>query len=154
VWWATRPQAGGGGVQGNRTRHGRVDDRQHPRRDIEACQRTKLSTITGGRIEVLAVKEGDRVEKGQLLMKLWNDDQQAQTAWYAAQVATARQRVNEACTVAANAEREAERQASLRAKGLCFAGQGGQRAQRVTGQGRRLRCRQGRRRCRPKRESA
>jgi HlyD family secretion protein len=46
---------------------------------IEACQRTKLSTITGGRIEVLAVKEGDRVEKGQLLMKLWNDDQQAQT---------------------------------------------------------------------------
>jgi HlyD family secretion protein len=45
---------------------------------IEACQRTKLSTITGGRIEVLAVREGDRVEKGQLLMKLWNDDQQAQ----------------------------------------------------------------------------
>jgi HlyD family secretion protein len=33
-------------------------------------------------------------------------------------VATARQRVNEACTVAANAEREAERQASLRAKGF------------------------------------
>ena len=26
---------------------------------IEACQRTKLSTIMGGRIEVLAVKEGD-----------------------------------------------------------------------------------------------
>jgi multidrug efflux pump subunit AcrA (membrane-fusion protein) len=47
----------------------------------EACQRTRLSTISGGRIEVLAVKEGDRVGKGQLLMKLWNDDQQAQTAW-------------------------------------------------------------------------
>ena len=45
---------------------------------VEACQRTKLSTIIGGRIEYLGVKEGDRVRKGQLLLKLWNDDQQAQ----------------------------------------------------------------------------
>ena len=45
---------------------------------VEACQRTKLSTIIGGRIEYLGVKEGDRVKKGQLLLKLWNDDQQAQ----------------------------------------------------------------------------
>ena len=45
---------------------------------IEACQRTKLSPILGGRIEILAVKEGDQVKKGQLLMKLWNDDQKAQ----------------------------------------------------------------------------
>ncbi|HEU0200763.1 MAG TPA: hypothetical protein VFR86_10035, partial [Burkholderiaceae bacterium] len=27
---------------------------------VEACQRAKLSTITGGRIDMLAVKEGDR----------------------------------------------------------------------------------------------
>ena len=54
----------------------------------------------GGRIEVLAVKEGDRVKKGQLLMKLWNDDQQAQSTLAMAQVATARQRVNEACAQA------------------------------------------------------
>ena len=32
---------------------------------MEACQRTKLSTIVGGRIELLNVKEGDRVRKGQ-----------------------------------------------------------------------------------------
>jgi HlyD family secretion protein len=31
---------------------------------IEACQRTKLSTIIGGRIEYLGVKEGDKVKKG------------------------------------------------------------------------------------------
>ena len=30
---------------------------------VEACQRTKLSTIIGGRIEVLDVKEGDRVKR-------------------------------------------------------------------------------------------
>ena len=72
---------------------------------IEACQRTKLSTIMGGRIELLTVKEGDRVKKGQLLMKLWNDDQQAQSTLAMAQVNTARQRVNEACAQASNAER-------------------------------------------------
>jgi HlyD family secretion protein len=85
---------------------------------IEACQRTKLSTIIGGRIELLTVKEGDRVKKGQLLMKLWNDDQQAQSALALTQVNTARQRVNEACSQAINAEREAQRQSSLRDRGF------------------------------------
>ena len=85
---------------------------------VEACQRTKLSTIVGGRIEVLDVKEGDRVKKGQLLMKLWNDDQQAQSTLALAQVATARLRVTEACSQAANAEREARRQSALREKGF------------------------------------
>lgn len=88
---------------------------------VEACQRTKLSTILGGRIEVLAVKEGDRVKKGQLLMKLWNDDQQAQSALAMTQVDTARQRANEACAQATNAEREAERQSALREKGFVSA---------------------------------
>ena len=85
---------------------------------VEACQRTKLSTIMGGRIEVLNVKEGDKVRKGQLLMKLWNDDQQAQSTLALAQVATARQRVAEACAQAANAEREAARQTALRERGF------------------------------------
>lgn len=85
---------------------------------VEACQRTKLSATMGGRIEVLAVKEGDRVQKGQLLMKLWNDDQQAQSALALAQVETARKRVVEACAVAANAQSEAERQASLFKQGF------------------------------------
>ncbi|OIP11215.1 MAG: efflux transporter periplasmic adaptor subunit [Betaproteobacteria bacterium CG2_30_68_42] len=85
---------------------------------VEACQRTRLSTIIGGRIEILAVKEGDRVQKGQLLMKLWNDDQQAQSKLAQAQAEVARKRVGEACTLAANAGSEAERQAALRAMGF------------------------------------
>ena len=85
---------------------------------IEACQRAKLSTILGGRIEALPIKEGDRVKKGQLLMKLWNDDQQAQSTLAATQVVTARQHVNDMCAQAANAEREANRQTSLREKGF------------------------------------
>ena len=85
---------------------------------IEACQRAKLSTILGGRIEALPIKEGDHVKKGQLLMKLWNDDQQAQSTLAATQVVTARQHVNDMCAQAANAEREANRQTSLRERGF------------------------------------
>ena len=105
---------------------------------VDACQRTKLSTIMGGRIEVLAVKEGDRVQKGQLLMKLWNDDQQAQSTLALAQVVTARQRVTEACAQAANAEREAVRQSSLREKG--FVSGSKEESARTEAQARRASC--------------
>ena len=105
---------------------------------IEACQRTKLSTILGGRIEVLAVKEGDRVQKGQLLMKLWNDDQQAQGKLAKAQAEVARKRVGEACTLAANAEREAGRQTALRARG--FVSISREEAARADAQSRRAGC--------------
>ncbi len=85
---------------------------------VEACLRTKLSTIMGGRIEYLGVKEGDKVKKGQLLLKLWNDDQKAQQTLAEAQRATAMQRVKEVCTTAASSMREAERQTSLKNKGF------------------------------------
>lgn len=85
---------------------------------VEACQRTKLSTIVGGRIEYLGVKEGDQVEKGQLLLKLWNDDQQASSTLAAAQVTLAAKRAEEVCIAATNAEKEAKRQAELRARGF------------------------------------
>jgi HlyD family secretion protein len=85
---------------------------------VDACQRTKLSTILGGRIEYLGVKEGDHVKKGQLLLKLWNDDQKAQVNLAATQLELSRRRVTEACTVAANAVREADRTTQLREKGF------------------------------------
>ncbi|MDP2880189.1 MAG: efflux RND transporter periplasmic adaptor subunit [Azonexus sp.] len=85
---------------------------------IEACQRTKLSTIIGGRIEYLNVKEGDKVKKGQLLLKLWNDDQQANAALAQAQITLSAKRGEEACIAAVNAEKEAKRQSELRAKGF------------------------------------
>ncbi|WP_234087089.1 efflux RND transporter periplasmic adaptor subunit [Azonexus sp. R2A61] len=85
---------------------------------VEACQRTKLSTIVGGRIEYLGVKEGDRVKKGQLLLKLWNDDQQAQANLAQTQIALSARRSDEACIAAVNAENEAKRQADLRARGF------------------------------------
>lgn len=118
IWWAKRPKPIP--VLLTTIDQGRVEASIANTRagTVEACLRTKLSATMGGRIEVLAVKEGDRVKKGQLLMKLWNDDQQAQSTLALAQVQTARQRVTEACTLAANAEREAERQKSLFKQGF------------------------------------
>lgn len=89
---------------------------------VEACQRTKLSTILGGRIEYLGVKEGDKVQKGQLLMKLWNDDQKAQQSLAEAQRDMAGKRVAEACSVAAASEREAARQSALQKQGFVSVG--------------------------------
>src|SRR3990170_2923906 len=41
---------------------------------VSACRRAKLATPLGGRIEKLAVREGDRVKRGQVLLELWNED--------------------------------------------------------------------------------
>ena len=89
---------------------------------VESCQRTRLSTILGGRIEALLVKEGDRVSKGQVLLRLWNEDQQAQAALAEAQLAVSRQRVAESCALADYAAKEAERQARLRRDGFVSMG--------------------------------
>lgn len=86
--------------------------------EIEACQRAKLSTIAGGRIEFIGVEEGDRVRRGQVLMRLWNEDAAAQVTVAERQLATARKRVDEACSVATNARREAQRQDALNERGF------------------------------------
>jgi HlyD family secretion protein len=121
-WWLSRPKpvgvltasVGRGTVEASvaNTRAGTV----------EACQRTRLSTIAGGRIEVLAVKEGDKVRKGQLLMRLWNDDQLADQAFARAQLDTTRKRVAEACTLADLAQREFKRQEQLFLQGFISEG--------------------------------
>lgn len=117
-WWLSRPKpipvvlesVGRGRVEASlsNTRAG----------EVEACQRAKLSTIQGGRIEYLGVHEGDRVVAGQVLMRLWNEDQQAQLNVARSQLESARKRVGEACNTAQNAAREAARQAELRTRGF------------------------------------
>jgi HlyD family secretion protein len=118
VWWFTRPvplpvvlaEVTTGRVEASiaNTRAGTV----------EACQRTKLSPITGGRIVYLGVKEGDHVRRGQVLMRLWNEDQLAQSMVSEKQADTASRHVGEICALAASAAREAERTARLHARGF------------------------------------
>ncbi len=105
---------------------------------IEACQRTRLSPITGGRIDYLGVKKGDYVKKGQVLIRLWNDDQQAQNNLALTQVETARKRLKEVCSLADSAERDAARMKTLQARG--FMSEGAEEKARYEAQSRRSSC--------------
>lgn len=122
LWWLGRPQPVP--VLVTTVERGTVEATVANTRagTVEACQRTRLSTISGGRIAVLAVKEGDRVRKGQLLLQLWNDDQQAEQAFARAQLETSRKRVAEVCTMADQARREFVRQEGLFRQGFVSEG--------------------------------
>lgn len=85
---------------------------------VAACRRAKLAPPMGGRIDKLLVREGDRVKAGQVLVELWNDDLAARERISLEQRATAQAHVREACLVADNARRNAERTQALRAKGF------------------------------------
>ena len=85
---------------------------------VTACRRAKLAPPMGGRIDKLLVREGDRVKTGQVLVELWNDDLSARERISVEQRATAQAHVREACLVADNARRNAERTRALRAKGF------------------------------------
>lgn len=85
---------------------------------VAACRRAKLAPPMGGRIDKLLVREGDRVKAGQVLVELWNDDLAARERISLEQRATAQAHVREACLVADNARRNAERTRALRAKGF------------------------------------
>ncbi|HAJ70444.1 MAG TPA: efflux RND transporter periplasmic adaptor subunit, partial [Methylophilaceae bacterium] len=105
---------------------------------VEACLRTRLSPISGGRIAYLGVKKGDSVKKGQVLLRLWNNDQQAQSRLAQTQVNSSQKRIAEVCAIADNAQREAERMAKLRAKN--FISQGGEEKARYEATSRQAAC--------------
>lgn len=105
---------------------------------VEACQRTRLSTISGGRIVYLGVQKGDYVKKGQVLLRLWNEDQQAQSAFAQTQVISSQKHVEELCALADQAESEAGRMAKLRSKG--FVSEGGEEKIRYESKSRRAAC--------------
>lgn len=85
---------------------------------IKACQRAKLSPTAGGQIVKLWVKEGDRVKAGQPLLELWNRDLAAQRDLATRQLSTSEARRSEACIMADNAKRDAERTQQLADKGF------------------------------------
>ncbi len=85
---------------------------------VDACNRARMAPITGGRIAALPVAEGDRVEAGQILLELWNDDARAQLNLAEKERLAAVARADEACTAADVARREAARIDRLHEQGL------------------------------------
>lgn len=85
---------------------------------IKSCQRAGLSLPGGGVVEQIAVKAGERVAQGDLLLTLWSDDIHADLARARAQQALGKTQREERCSEAAYYEREANRLATLLAKNL------------------------------------
>ncbi|HUL83049.1 MAG TPA: efflux RND transporter periplasmic adaptor subunit [Gammaproteobacteria bacterium] len=109
AWWFTRPTpiavalvtVARGPVSATvaNTRAGTVD----------ACQRARLSPALGGQIVTLPVKDGDRVDKGTLLLELWNEDVKAQLTLSERDARASRSLAREACVTADVAKRDADR---------------------------------------------
>ncbi len=80
---------------------------------IEACRRTKLSPSIGGQIARLPVHEGDHVEKGTLLLEIWNEDLAAQLLLAEREATLADRQARATCLSAGEAERQAARAKKL-----------------------------------------
>jgi HlyD family secretion protein len=85
---------------------------------VMACRRARLAPGTGGQIATLKVREGDRVEAGQLLLELWNQDLKAHVTLAEREAEAAEARSHAACLQADQAEREAARQVKLEARNM------------------------------------
>lgn len=85
---------------------------------VKACRRAHLSPATGGQVAGLSVREGDKVEMGQILMVIWNDDLKARVQLAASEELAAGARIQEACLTAEVAKREGERQQRLASQKL------------------------------------
>jgi len=85
---------------------------------VDACRRAGLSPASGGQIVTLPVVDGEFVEKGQLLLELWNEDRKAELLLSQRDAVAAQSRAAEACVIADFAQREANRLTMLLDDGL------------------------------------
>lgn len=80
---------------------------------VDACRRAGLSPALGGQISALPVVDGSRVEAGDLLLELWNEDVKAQLEQAVREARAAVARTQESCVTADVAKREANRLSAL-----------------------------------------
>ena len=85
---------------------------------VDACRRAGLSPAMGGQMSQLAVKEGDAVEKDQVLVELWNEDLRAELLLARRDAEASRGKAEEVCVRANVADREAKRLTRLRERAL------------------------------------
>lgn len=85
---------------------------------VKARRRAALSPEIGGRVAALPVRAGDRVETGDLLLRLDDTSQQAQLEKARRDLTTSEARHQEACLAAEQASREFQRYRSLAERGI------------------------------------
>ncbi|MBO0612211.1 efflux RND transporter periplasmic adaptor subunit [Thiothrix fructosivorans] len=81
---------------------------------VKACRRAKLSPSMGGQISVLPFAEGAHVNTGDVLLRLWNHDLQANVEAADKGVQAARSQRSASCLQAAETRRAADRASRLR----------------------------------------
>ena len=89
---------------------------------VRACRRARLAPSVGGQISILNIREGQRVEKGTLLLALWNEDLTARVTLAEREAESAHSKTQAACLNAAHARREAVRLKKLRQRGMASEG--------------------------------
>jgi HlyD family secretion protein len=85
---------------------------------VKTRRRAALSPEIGGRVELLPVRKGDRVRKGQLLVRLANADYQAQVRGAQRSIEASHAGEREACQRAEQAERDLARMVALAGESL------------------------------------
>ena len=85
---------------------------------VEACRRARMAPIIGGQVARLPVAEGARVDAGEVILELWNQDLRARVRLSEGEARAAQGRVAEACVMARVAAKEADRLASLEGQGI------------------------------------
>ncbi|MFT6915199.1 MAG: HlyD family secretion protein [Motiliproteus sp.] len=113
IWWNSRPQPVM--VDTVRVERGQVERSLVNTRagTVKACRRAQLSLAIGGQIALLAISEGDYVKKDQLLIELWNEDLKASLEQTRRAAQSLHLEQAAICIRAHNAQREADRIATL-----------------------------------------
>ena len=90
---------------------------------VDACNRARLSPPMGGQIARLPFKEGNRVQNGDILLELWNQDQRAQVSQAERDAVAAHSRSRQACVTATVAAKNATRIREVRKQNLVSEGE-------------------------------
>lgn len=85
---------------------------------VKACNRARLSPAAGGQVTKLTVREGARVEQGQLLLELWNEELGAEVLLARRDEIAAVAKADEVCLQAEVSNREAQRLVRLKDQNL------------------------------------
>jgi HlyD family secretion protein len=80
---------------------------------IKACERARMAPPSAGQIARLPVKKGDKVEKGQVLLELWNDDIRASLDLAQRGLEAAKAMRDQSCIEAATSKKESARTTRL-----------------------------------------
>ncbi len=118
LWYIRRPEPVP--VRVHKVTRGTVEETVANTRvgSVKACKRSRLSPSIGGQIETIKIHDGDQVNKGELLLSLWNKDLQAQVKLANERITASQAKARAVCLIAAQARREAIRLSRLRQRNL------------------------------------